>query len=56
MTTTQIYQAINAVSQKINDVNSRLDSIIQRLDALEQENSQAIFDLAEVVGGEQDGE
>ena len=54
MITTQIYQAINAVSQKINDVNSRLDSIIQRLNILEQENSQAIFDIAEVVGGAED--
>lgn len=42
MDTTQIYQAINAVSQKVNDVNSRLDQMTQFLDAQRKEEIEAI--------------
>jgi hypothetical protein len=50
---TEVYQAINAVSQKVNDVNKKLDMVINLYNDQRKtetsENDAAIVELAEII-------
>jgi len=47
-TTTQIYQAINAISQRVNEVNARLDQVMRVLSETNAANIDYIAMMSDI--------
>ena len=47
-TTTQIYQAINAISQRVNEVNARLDQVMRVLSETNAANIDYLAMMTEI--------